>query len=117
MQQIESLKENYEFRRIYHKGTSHVAPMYVAYSARGRKGRLRLGITVSKKIGGAVERNRAKRVIRAAFRMCAPNIQLGNDFVIVARTRILTVKSTEVALNLEKQLKTAGLWCENETDK
>ncbi len=117
MQQIESLKENYEFRRVYHKGTSHVAPMCVLYSVKGRKGRLRLGITVSKKLGGAVERNRAKRVIRAAFRMCAHNIQLGNDFVIVARTKILTVKSTEVASFLEKQLKTAGLWCENESNK
>lgn len=117
MQQVESLKENYDFRRIYHRGTSFVTPSFVVYSAKGRKGRLRLGITVSKKIGGAVERNRAKRVIRAAFRMCAQNITLGNDFVIVARTRILTVKSTDAALNLKKQLKSAGLWCENETDK
>lgn len=117
MQQIESLKENYDFRRIYHKGTSFVMPMCVVYSAKGRKNRLRLGITVSKKIGGAVERNRAKRIIRAAFRACAPNIALGIDFVIVARTRILTVKSTEVAFYLEKQLKKAGLWCENESDK
>lgn len=117
MQQIESLKENYDFRRIYHRGISFVAPMCVIYSAKGRKNRLRLGITVSKKLGGAVERNRAKRVIRAAFRMCAQNIAPGNDFVIVARTKILTVKSTDVAVYLKKQLKNSGLWCENETDK
>ncbi len=117
MQQIESLKENYDFRRIYRKGTSFIAPMCVIYSAKGRKNRLRLGITVSKKLGGAVERNRAKRVIRAAFRTCAQNIKPGNDFVIVARTKILTVKSTDVAVYLKKQLKNAGLWCEDETDK
>ena len=109
MQQIESLKENYDFRRIYHKGTSFVMPMCVVYSAKGRKNRLRLGITVSKKMGGAVERNRAKRIIRAAFRACAPNIALGIDFVIVARTCASEATFKEIDMCLKELLEKAEL--------
>ena len=81
------------------------------YHTKNRYGNIRLGITAGKKIGGAVQRNRAKRVITAAFRQCLPNICAGHDFVMVARTRILGFKSTDVASMLEKQLKSAQLWC------
>ncbi|MBQ3817106.1 MAG: ribonuclease P protein component [Clostridia bacterium] len=104
------LKENYEFRRAYLKGSSFVAPSFVLYAVKGRKGKVRLGITVSKKIGKAVERNRAKRVITAAFRNCEGNIKPGFDFVIVARTRILKVKSTQVEKIMKQHLKAADLW-------
>jgi ribonuclease P protein component len=70
---------------------------------------VRLGITVGKKIGNAVKRNRAKRVITAAFSAVCPQITLGYDFVIVARTRILNVKSTEVSTYLTRLLKNAGV--------
>ena len=109
------LKENYDFRRVYNKGKSYVCPYFVVYLNPNRKKYSRLGITVSKKIGNAVKRNRAKRVITAAFRECLPYIQKGTDMVIVARVRILSVKSTQVAAILRKQLKTAGLWCEDES--
>lgn len=62
-------------------------------------------------------RNRAKRIITAAFRECLPNIALGYDFVIVARTRIVTVKSTVILENLKSYIVKAGIWNENELDK
>ena len=71
---------------------------------------------MGKKIGNAVSRNRAKRVITAAFRECLPEITPGFDFVIVARTRILTVKSTAVASAVLKLLRSAGL-CETKNAK
>ncbi|MBR7071833.1 MAG: ribonuclease P protein component [Clostridia bacterium] len=112
------LKSNGDFRRIYRRGKSFVTPFFVVYVLPNRKHRgIRLGITVGKKIGGAVQRNRAKRVITAAFRSCMPRICLGNDFVIVARTRILGIKSTVAAESLRKQLSAANVWCENETDQ
>lgn len=117
MKQFLKLKANYDFKRIYNRGTSHVCPYFVTYAAKGRKGRVRLGITAGKKLGGAVQRNRAKRVITAAFRNLSPQILKGNDFVIVARVGILKVKSTLVEAELKKQLKKSGLWCENETDE
>ena len=64
----------------------------------------------AKKIGTAVSRNRAKRVITAAFDTCAPHIPTGYDCVVVARTRILDTKSNKVAAILEKQLKQENLW-------
>lgn len=110
MNSIVKLKENYEFRRVYTRGKSLVCPYVVVYYFKNRKGGIRLGITTGKKIGSAVSRNRAKRVITAAFRTCLPNIADGYDFVIVARTRILNVKSTVVAASMKKMLKDAGLF-------
>ena len=109
MNGIFKLKENRDFRRAYTRGASLVSPYIVVYYMKNRRNDIRLGITAGKKIGGAVSRNRAKRVITAAFRGCLPQIQTGYDFVIVARTRILSVKSTVVQASLMKLLKKAQL--------
>lgn len=86
-----------------------MTPFFVLYVAKGRRGKTRLGITVSKKLGGAVQRNRAKRVITAAFRGCLSEIIPGYDFVIVARTRILEIKSTAASDVLYRRLFEAGV--------
>ena len=112
---IVKLKENRDFRRAYNRGKVFVTPFAVVYINKNRLGDIRLGITAGKKVGKAVERNRAKRVITAAFRSVFPKIREGLDFVIVARTRILKVKSTDFATVLEKALISAGaLKIENE---
>ena len=117
MQRYVSIKENKDFKRLYYRGKSFVTPYFVMYLAKGRPGRVRIGITAGKKIGCAVKRNRAKRLIRAAFDNCFKNINPGYDFVIVARSRIVEEKSNTITVFLEKQLKTAGVWCENATCK
>ncbi len=109
---ITKIKENYLFRRAYSKAKSYVGPYAVIYIMKNRGLGLRLGITVGKKIGKAVCRNRAKRLITAAFRECLPNISGNLDFIIVARSRILTVKSTAVKTSFEKLLKQAGIFGE-----
>ena len=106
---FKKLKQNSDFRRIYGRGTNFVASAFVVYALKNRSGDLRLGLTVSKKLGGAGERNRAKRVLTAAFRECAPKIKPGYDFVLTARTRILSTKSTEVAAVLMNFLQKADL--------
>jgi ribonuclease P protein component len=68
----------------------------------------RIGITVSKKIGNAVERNRCKRIIRAAYREVFPEISGNFDFVLVARSKTKYLKSTEVATILTDLLQKAG---------
>ena len=117
MKKLQKIKTNRDFHRIYNRGKSYVAPTVVTYIRRRNGDGIYLGITSSKKIGGAVQRNRAKRVITAAVRECMPNIIGGCEFIIVARTCILSAKSTEVAAILKKQLKAAQVWCENESDK
>lgn len=109
MEKIVKLKENRDFRRVYLRGKSFVSPYIVVYINKNRSNNVRLGITTGKKIGKAVSRNRAKRVITAAFRYCLPKIKNGYDIVIVARTRILNVKSTVVLVALQKLLATAGV--------
>ena len=110
---FKKLKQNSDFRRIYGRGEAFVNPAFVAYAFTNRSGNIRLGITVSKKIGGAVERNRAKRLLTAAFAETVGNISPGYDFVLVARTRILKTKSTQIAAALEKMLGEAGILKEN----
>lgn len=72
-----------------------------------------MGITASKKIGGAVQRNRARRVIRAAAEML-PELQGGYDIVFVARTKTIRTKSTEINNTMERLLRTAGVIKEDE---
>ena len=74
----------------------------------------RVGLSVSKKLGGAVARNRAKRLIRAGFDVIKPNIRTGNLIVIGARGAILGRKSTQVAVELEAAFKALGLYEELE---
>ena len=64
-----TVKENYEFRRIYRKGKSAVSPQLVIYCQRNRRGHSRLGVSVSTKLGCAVVRNRVRRRIREIYRL------------------------------------------------
>lgn len=68
-----------------------------------------MGITTSKKIGNAVERNRCRRIIRAAFREISPMLNGGYDFVFVARTRTIKKKSTDIKKIMLQHLKKAGV--------
>ncbi len=61
----------------------------------------RLGLSVSKKIGGAVERNRAKRIIRAGYSEVQNNLKKGNLIVISAKPEINGKKSTDIAKELK----------------
>lgn len=112
MKKFEKLKQNWEFHRAYSRGESFVTPAFVLYACKGKKDTVRLGITAGKKIGCAVKRNRAKRVISAAFGSCLKNVAAGHDYVIVARVKILSYKSDRVADLLKKQFKSAELWVE-----
>ncbi len=109
MNSIIKIKENRDFRRAYHRGKSFVSPFVALYINKNRTGKIRIGITAGKKLGNAVCRNRAKRLIYAAVRANEEIMVPGYDYVIVARTRILSVKSTDVARSLSKILCSAGI--------
>lgn len=101
--------ENREFQRAYARGKSYVSPVIVTYVVKSRTRQTRVGITTSKKIGNAVQRNRSRRVIREAVRKIIPEIKDGYDLVFVARGKTPFVKSTAVHDTLRKQLKEAGV--------
>ena len=109
------LTRNNDFRRIYARGKNQVHPILITYVMKNRKnaakGVTRSGITASKKIGNAVQRNRSRRVIRAAFQSLLPRMDKNRnlDLIFVARGKTPFVKSTAVQKVMEKHLKEAGI--------
>ena len=99
-----TLTLNKEFRHAYYQGKSCATPYFILYLVRGRTGMRRYGITTSKKLGGAVQRNRARRLLRTAVWALAGELPPGKDLVFVARERILSAKSPEVAAALRSAL-------------
>lgn len=104
-----TLTENHVFRRLYNKGKSFVSPVLVTYIAKNRYNETRIGITTGKKIGMAVQRSRARRVIRAAYSAVQPQMPVGYDVVFVARSRTCRVKMQEVELAMRAHLRKAGV--------
>ncbi len=112
---LNPITRNSDFARAYRKGKSYVHPHIVLYVNRNRAGKTRVGITASKKVGGAVQRNRARRVIRHALYRLLPETSGPFDLVLVARGQTPQLKSTTVAASLKKLFKTAGLPVRDET--
>ena len=96
MKRATTVKENYEFRRIYAKGKSGVSPYLVVYCRPNRRNNNRLGVTVSAKLGHAVVRNRVRRRLREIFRLSQSEMKQGYDIIIVARSRAVTATYQEL---------------------
>jgi ribonuclease P protein component len=82
------LSRSGEFERVYREGRSHASRHLVVYAfprAEGDDSEPRLGVSVGRKLGGAIERNRMKRLLQEAFWSNAEELHEGHDFVIVAR--------------------------------
>lgn len=109
MSEIITLKDNRDFRRLYSRGRSFASPVLVTYIMKNRSGDVRIGITTGKKTGKAVMRNRARRIIREAFRELYDKIRPGYDLVFVARTKTPYVKSYDILRSMKKELKDAGV--------
>jgi ribonuclease P protein component len=85
------LSRSGEFDRVYRDGSSHATRYLVLYSFPRKSEEaeeLRLGISVSRKVGGAVERNKVKRALREAFWGLSERLPDAHDFVLVARPEI-----------------------------
>lgn len=115
------LTRSAEFERVYRQGRSQSNRHLVLYtfpspsSAQGR-----VGFSVSRKIGGAVERNRVKRLLREAFDQRSPRLEGGQDVVVVARpdVRDLAERSglAGVDASLGELLERAGLGLDESVD-
>lgn len=104
--QIVSLKLNKEFKRAYYQGKFKAHPYLVTYMVRNRTSGNRVGITTSKKVGNAVQRNRARRIIREAYRILAQEqcLPQGFDFVFTARADTPAKKTTDLIPVMKRQI-------------
>lgn len=104
-----TLKENRQFHRAYKRGKSFVSSGLVTYIIKNNSNNLQIGITTSKKIGKAVQRNRCRRIIRAAFYELMPHISDGYDIVFVARAKTPYLKSTDILRYMKEHLQQANV--------
>ncbi len=79
------LKKNVEFQRIYRKGSYIATKTLVAYIKPNNLKETRIGVTVSKKYGKSVKRNRIRRLITESYRLLRDKVKPGYDIVFVAR--------------------------------
>lgn len=87
------MNKNKDFLITYNKGKNIVCNFAAVYFRFNNRPYNRLGITAGKKVGDSIRRNRAKRIIRQAYRENEVILPIGIDIVIVARSALCTVKS------------------------
>ncbi len=104
------LSRSGEFDRVYRDGASHATRYLVLYSFPRKNEETadsRLGVSVSRKVGGSVDRNKVKRTLREAFWELADRLPEGHDFVAVARPEIGGLIEREGAAGVRANLEEA----------
>lgn len=102
------LSRSADFDLVFRHGRSHASRELVLYVfPRGSEEPARLGLSVSRKVGGAVDRNRIKRLLREAFACESPRLPPGSDAVVVARHQAKALSEREGLRGIRRAL--AGL--------
>ncbi len=108
---VETLKRRPDFLRVARAGRKSVRPGLILQARPSDGAELRVGLTASRKVGGAVQRNRARRRLRAAVRAVMPLHALpGHDYVVIARRATLRRPFAALLRDLESALKHLKTW-------
>ncbi|MDK2933572.1 MAG: ribonuclease protein component [Clostridiales bacterium] len=112
MQKTISLTENKQFKWIYKKGNSLANNLLVIYFFNNSLSVNRLGITVNKKVGKAVVRNRVRRLIKESYRLKEQYIKEGYDIIFVSRVQAREASYKQISGAMHDLLKRVGLFKE-----
>ncbi len=109
MQRQFRLTENAEFQRVRQQGRSYAHPLLVLYALRSGAGPARAGISVGKRVGKAVTRNRVKRLVREALRLRQARLLPGWELLFIGRAGAAGASSREIGETVEQGLRRAGV--------
>ncbi|AYC28377.1 ribonuclease P protein component [Paenisporosarcina cavernae] len=110
MKKQQRVKKNEEFQKIFKKGTSFANRQFVVYFlAKPNQSEFRVGLSVSKKLGNAVTRNRIKRYLRQSLLELSDSIKPSYDYVIIARQPASKLDFHETKKSLQHVLKVAKM--------
>lgn len=113
MDRKDRLNHTIDIQRVRRNGKSVAHPLFVLVFLRDKSvDNAPVGVIASKAVGGAVERNRAKRVLRSAATELHENIQGDVMLLLLARQQILDHDAPEITEILAQQLKKAGIYRE-----
>ena len=91
------VKKEQEFQKVFHHGNSVANRQFVVYQIdKSNQSHFRVGISVSKKLGNAVVRNRIKRLIRSVLTELKPQLQSEIDFIVIARKPVVSMNYQEI---------------------
>jgi ribonuclease P protein component len=108
------LAKRKDFGKVYKLGQSVANRQFVIYVLKNPKTeRMRTGVSVSKKLGGAVLRNRLRRQVKEIMRLNVERIEPGHDIVIIVRRAAVGMAYREMEKSLQHALKRASLWRKN----
>jgi ribonuclease P protein component len=102
------LRSPAEFDAVFKRGARLGGRLFLVVFAPNTHGVDRLGLAVSRRVGGAVARNRARRLLRESFRRAGPRAAGGVDLVVVAHPEIVGCGQGEVDRELEERLRRVG---------
>ena len=94
------LTRSIDFKRVRRFGKSYAHPLVVLYTTASGEPQSRVGVSAGRWVGGAVDRNRAKRLLREAVRLLNSQILPGNDLLLIARAPLTgaNLSDTQAAL-------------------
>lgn len=115
MQKEHRLAKREDFNKVYRHGTSVANRQFVLYYKKrlaqdGEGAPFRMGVSVSKKLGNAVVRNRLRRVMKEVVRLHASQVEEGYDFIMIARKPVADMDYGEIEKCMLHALKRASLY-------
>lgn len=109
MQRKFRLTRSTDFKRVRRTGKSYAHPFVVLVVQASEIPKVRVGVTAGRSVGGAVQRNRAKRLLREAMRPLLPDLLPNWDLILIARSPLLTASLQDIRQALTDLLNRAHL--------